>query len=66
MRLITAVTKPPAPHQAPPPRYYSLALPAWAAPGVEPTTSDFRATLRTDMTRKALRQIRSHSTATGR
>ena len=32
MRLITPVTKPPAPHQAPPARYYSLALPAWAAP----------------------------------
>jgi hypothetical protein len=65
MRLITsheATRSTPAP----PARCYSLALPAWAAPTVGRTTSDSRATLRTDMARQALRHVRSHLTGIGR
>lgn len=51
---------------APPARCYSLALPAWAAPTVGGATSDSRATLRTDLARQVLRQMRSHATGTER
>jgi hypothetical protein len=65
MRLITRHE---TTHSTPAPRASccSLALAAWAAPTVSRATSDSRATLRTDLARQVLRQMRSHSTGTER